>query len=197
MSKYLLFLDESGDHGLKKISPDFPIFVLTGLLFSEASYTDVCAKIDAFKQKFFGNTDVIMHRRDMSKYEKGFEILFDDNTKRQFYHDLNKILQDADYTVISSVINKQKHIDTYGKLADDPYEIALTFVMERTLFEADDKQDVTNIHVTIEGRGKKEDAQLAKRYNELLYRGTGQVDSARLVQSYDGGRLQVSWLLLL
>lgn len=185
MSRYLLFLDESGDHGLKTISPDFPIFVLTGLLFSEASYADVCTKIDAFKQKYFGNTEVILHRRDMRKYEKGFEILFDDKVKQQFYNDLNKILQDADYTIISSVINKQKHIDTYGKLADDPYEIALTFVMERTLFEADDKQDVTNIHVTIEGRGKKEDAQLARRYNELLYRGTGQVDSARLVQTYD------------
>lgn len=185
MSRYLLFLDESGDHGLKTISPDFPIFVLTGLLFSEASYADVCAKIDAFKQKFFGNAGVILHRRDMRKYEKGFEILFDDKVKRQFYNDLNKILQDADYTIISSVINKQKHIETYGKLADDPYEIALTFVMERTLFEADDKQDVTNIHVTIEGRGKKEDAQLARRYNELLYRGTGQVDSSRLVQTYD------------
>lgn len=185
MSRYLLFLDESGDHGLKTISPDFPIFVLTGLLFSEASYADVSVRIDTFKQKFFGNTGVILHRRDMRKYEKGFEILFDDNIKRQFYNDLNKILQDADYTIISSVINKQKHIDTYGKLADDPYEIALTFVMERTLFEADDKQDVTNIHVTIEGRGKKEDAQLARRYNELLYRGTGQVDSIRLVQTYD------------
>lgn len=185
MNKYLLFLDESGDHGLKTISPDFPIFVLTGLLFSEASYADVCAKINAFKQKFFGNTDVILHRRDMRKYERGFEILFDDKVKRQFYTELNRILQAADYTIISSVINKQKHIDTYGKLADDPYEIALTFVMERTLFEADDKQDVTNIHVTIEGRGKKEDAQLARRYNELLYRGTGQVDSARLVQIYD------------
>lgn len=185
MSKYLLFLDESGDHGLKTIDPNFPVFALTGLLFSKYSYDIVCAKIDAFKRKFFNTTAINLHRRDMRKYEKGFEILFDEKVKRRFYNDLNQILQEADYTIITSVINKQKHIDTYGKLADDPYEIALTFVLERTLFEADDKQDVTNIHVTIEGRGKKEDAQLAKRYNELLYRGSNQVESRRFVQIYD------------
>ncbi len=190
MGNYLLFLDESGDHGLKSISADFPIFVLTGLLFSEDAYVAVTEKIDAFKQRFFSSTEVILHRRDMRKYERGFEILFDDTVKRKFYQALNKILEEADYKIIASVINKQKHIDMYGKLADDPYEIALTFVLERTLFEADERQDATNIKVTIEGRGKKEDAQLARRYNELLYRGTGQIDPERLVQLY-GNELNV------
>lgn len=185
MSRYLLFLDESGDHGLKTIDPNFPVFVLTGLLFSEKSYQLTSQRIDAFKNKFFGSTKVILHRRDMRKYEKGFEILFDADVKKRFYMGLNKILQEADYKIISSVINKQKHIEQYGKLADDPYEIALTFVLERTLFEADGKQNIASIHVTIEGRGKKEDALLARRYNELLYRGTSQVESQRLVNIYD------------
>lgn len=180
-----MFLDESGDHGLKTIDQNFPVFALTGVLFSEASYNDVCKKIDDFKQKFFHTTGVILHRRDMRKYERGFEILFDSNVKKRFYVELNKILQSADYKIITSIINKQKHIEQYGKLADDPYEIALTFVLERTLFEADERQDATNIHVTIEGRGHKEDAKLAKRYNELLYRGTGKVPADRLLNVYD------------
>lgn len=185
MNRYVLFLDESGDHGLKTIDPNFPVFVLTGLLFSEQSYQNVCAQVDALKRKFFNSTGVVLHRRDMRKYERGFEILFDDDVKRRFYTALNAILQAADYTIVASVINKQKHIEQYGKLADDPYEIALTFVLERTLFEADDKLNVEGVHVTIEGRGKKEDRRLASRYNELLYRGTGQVDSQRLRQIYD------------
>jgi hypothetical protein len=185
MSKYLLFLDESGDHGLKTIDPSFPIFVLTGLLFSEAGYQEVCQKIDAFKKRFFNKLEVILHRRDMRKYERGFEILFDVDVKQRFYTELNKILQEANYKIIASVINKQKHIEQYGKLADDPYEIALTFVLERILFEADEQRNITGIHVTIEGRGKKEDALLAKRYNEILYRGTGQIESQRLLLIYD------------
>ena len=185
MSKYLLFLDESGDHGLKTIDPNFPIFVLTGLLFSEDSYKDVCKQINEFKNKFFKTTAVNLHRRDMRKYERGFEILFDAEVKKRFYTDLNKILSEADYKIITSAINKEKHIATYGKLADDPYEIALTFVLERTVFEADGKTDASNIHVTIEGRGKKEDAQLARRYNGLLYRGSNQVEAARFVNIFD------------
>ncbi len=121
----------------------------------------------------------------MRKYERGFEIFFDAEVKKRFYQELNSILSDMDYTIIASAIDKEKHIQTYGKLADDPYEIALTFVLERTVFEADDKRDADNIHVIIEGRGKREDAQLAKRYNELLYRGTSQIDTARLIHIYD------------
>ena len=84
--KYLLFLDESGDHGLKTIDPSFPVFVLTGVLFSEDSYQAVCEKIDEMKREFFaGSTDIILHRRDMRKYEHGFEIFFDDDIKRRFY----------------------------------------------------------------------------------------------------------------
>ncbi|MEX2589990.1 MAG: DUF3800 domain-containing protein, partial [Chitinophagales bacterium] len=33
--RYYLFLDESGDHGLKNIDSGFPVFVLCGVLISE------------------------------------------------------------------------------------------------------------------------------------------------------------------
>ncbi len=185
MNRYLLFLDESGDHGLNKIDINFPIFVLTGLLFSEHSYKIVCKKIEDLKLKYFNSKEVILHRRDMRKYERGFEIFFDQKIKEYFYIELNKILKESDYKIIASVIKKQKHIEQYGKLADDPYEIALTFVLERALFEANSLPNVKNIQVTIEGRGKKEDALLSKRYNELLYRGSSQVDSSRFIEVFD------------
>ena len=35
MRHYLLFLDESGDHGLANIDTNFPVFVLCGILISE------------------------------------------------------------------------------------------------------------------------------------------------------------------
>lgn len=36
--KYFLFIDESGDHGLKNIDPNFPVFVLSGCIFSKEDY---------------------------------------------------------------------------------------------------------------------------------------------------------------
>lgn len=184
MANYYLFMDESGDHSLSRVNQNFPVFVLSGLLFSEQAYADVCFKVNDFKRKYFGTTEVILHSREIRKCEGAFKILFDLDIKRKFYTDLNKILSQSDYKIVASAIDKDKHIQKYGKLADDPYEIGLTFVLERILFEADKNQDTTHIDVIIEARGSKEDGQLARRYNELLYRGTGQIKPDRLLRMY-------------
>lgn len=178
MSKYFLFFDESGTSSLKSIDPSFPVLALTGLLISEPNYIALQADIVRLKSRYFPGKHVVLHRRDMRKYERGFEIFFDDNVKRRFYNDLNKILADANYMLVSSAIDKQGHIEQYGKLADDPYEIALTFVMERVVFEADAKS-ITEIEVHIESRGKKEDRIVSSRYNQILYRGSYNVSVDR------------------
>lgn len=180
-------MDESGDHSLKSVDPVFPVFVLVGLLFSEENYTSVSKQINNFKMKYFGSTSVVLHSRDIRKCNGPFKILFDLDVKQRFYNDLENILANAEYTIVASAIQKEKHIERYGRLADDPYEIALTFVLERILFEADNNPDQSSISVMIEGRGAKEDASLAKRYNEILYRGTGQVTSERLRRTYREG----------
>ena len=89
--KYLLFLDESGDHSLSNINHDFPIFVLSGILFSEDNYKKVCDKINIFKKKYFNTTSVILHSREIRKCEGLFKILFDLNVRKKFYFDLDKI----------------------------------------------------------------------------------------------------------
>ncbi|HPD99376.1 MAG TPA: DUF3800 domain-containing protein, partial [Candidatus Saccharibacteria bacterium] len=177
-------MDESGDHSLSKINEDFPIFVLSGLLFEESSYLKISKAVDSFKVKYFNTKSVILHSRDIRKCDGPFKILFDLDLKMRFYKDLDDILKTADFKIISSAIIKNKHIAKYGKLADDPYEISLTFVLERTLFEADDSKNPNSIDVIIEGRGSKEDIQLASRYNELLYRGTGMIMPDRLLNAY-------------
>ena len=180
-------MDESGDHSLKSVDSSFPVFVLVGLLIEDSEYLRMCNQIEAFKKKYFNTNEVVLHNRDIRKCNGAFQILFDLNIKRKFYNDLEKILSTANYKIVASAINKEKHIERYGKLADDPYEIALTFVLERVLFETDANHGQTSLRVMIEGRGDKEDASLAKRYNEILYRGTGQVTSDRLRRTYEEG----------
>ena len=177
--KYKLFIDESGDHSLSTVDANFPIFALLGLLIEEENYQKISEEITVFKNKYFKSTDVILHSRDIRKCEGAFAILFDLNVKKAFYEDLNSILFNNDYMLVASAILKQKHIEQYGKLADDPYEIAITFLLERMLFELDSRKNQEITEVTIEGRGKKEDQQLAKRYNELLYKGSNEVKPLR------------------
>ena len=187
MAQYHLFMDESGDHSLKSVDSNFPVFVLVGVLVEDGEYVRICSQVDELKRKYFGSTDVILHSRDIRKCNGAFKVLFDLSVKQKFYTELERILSTANYKIVASAINKEKHIERYGRLADDPYEIALTFVLERILFETDGNQEQTSLKVMIEGRGDKEDASLAKRYNEILYRGTGQVTADRLRRTYEEG----------
>lgn len=183
--KYTLFVDESGDHSLNNINADFPIFALLGLIIDEDSYKKVCEDINNFKLNYFKSTNVILHSREIRKCEGAFSILFDLKVKEEFYKDLNSIITNAKFMLVSSAILKQKHIEQYGKLADDPYEIALTFVLERVLYEFDSRKTDEKANVIIESRGKNEDQTLAKRYNELLYKGSSVVTSNRFVAKYN------------
>lgn len=182
--KHKVFIDESGDHSLANINKDFPIFALLGLIINEKEYEKLCTEINSFKIKYFKSTEVILHSRDIRKCEGPFALLFDLDKKKAFYEDLNDILKKHDFMLVASAILKQKHIDKYGKLADDPYEIALTFVLERILFESDARKNNETIDVVIESRGKREDQELAERYNELLYKGSSQVSPERFIVTF-------------
>lgn len=112
-------MDESGDHSLKSVDSSFPVFVLVGLLIEDSEYARICNEINAFKTKYFKTTEVILHNRDIRKCNGPFKILFDLNVKQKFYNDLETILSTANYKIVASAINKEKHIERYGKLADD------------------------------------------------------------------------------
>jgi hypothetical protein len=179
--KYHLFLDECGDHGLGKIDSAFPVFVLCGVIMSDPSYEKVNAEMATLKRKFWGDRKAILHSRDIRKCEKEFQILFDQDVKKEFYATINQLVTSSDYAIIASAINKEKHIKQYGKLASDVYEIALSFVIERSVFYLDDQPgSEKSLRITIERRGRKEDARLHEHFQRLCSRGTGYVTPERI-----------------
>lgn len=182
---YYLFLDESGDHGLKNIDMNFPVFVLCGIIMSKTEYETLRINFNQIKQNLWGDGKVIFHSRDIRKCEKEFKIFLDIDVKADFYKILNKIISDSNYTVISSVIDKEKYIKKYGKLRNDVYEIALSFIIERVVFFLDSiPGNDKNLYLIIEKRGKKEDSKLKNHINDLLKIGTYYVSPARL-QTYN------------
>lgn len=113
--QYLLFLDESGDHGLNNIDPQYPVFVLCGIILSETSYQILQSEAANIKQKFWGNKKVIFHSRDIRKCENEFTILFDNGIKGNFYKAVNNMISKSDYTIITSAIQKENYIRRYGR----------------------------------------------------------------------------------
>lgn len=182
---YYLFIDESGDHGLNRIDPNFPVFVLCGVVISHEEYLLFDEKLKNLKSDFWSDKKVIIHSRDIRKCMGEFQVLFDLKKKELFYKGLNRIIEESDFRIISSAINKERYIEKYGKLGRDVYEVSLSLLLERTIFYLDGlKKSDTSLRIVIEKRGKKEDAQLSDHFNRLMGRGTHYVDVKRF-KSYN------------
>jgi hypothetical protein len=132
----VLFLDESGDHNLAVIDPQYPLFVLGGVIvdkdYAEAELTD---RLDRFKRDLFGHTDIVLHTSDIARNRNGFERLKDSEFRGRFMTELNALMSDLQYTVIACAIRKEDHLARYGVAALDPYMLSLDVLVERFCFE--------------------------------------------------------------
>ena len=180
--KYICFLDETGDHGLSYIDKNFPLFLLSACLFKEDTLKEVERNVNKFKNQFFRSTQVFLHSRDIRRCNGVFQILFDNSIKKEFYENLNLIISKADYKIIASGINKEKHIKKYGKSAKDPYALSLSFIFERLIFCLDDFDQNGTVHIIAESRGNKEDQMLLSHARSVVDRGTYHVNRERMVK---------------
>lgn len=166
----VLFLDESGDHSLTKIDSQFPVFCLAGCIFDEANYQkNSNSEIDAFKIRYFGDSNVILHSRDIRKCKLPFNILLNENIKQNFYRDLNILMNQLSYTIIASVILKQKLKDKYND-PSNPYMISLQFIMERFLYFLEENNDIG--YISVESRDPKSNTDLLNSFTETINNGS-------------------------
>lgn len=184
---YYLFIDESGDHGLNRIDPSFPAFILCGVMMNHSDYMLLNAEFDGIKNRFWRSSNVIFHSRDIRKWQKEFSILINPAIRQEFYQALENTVNQSNYTIIASAIRKKEFINKYGVLSD-VYAVSLSFVVERAIFYLDKKADVAGLNIIIEKRGMKEDAQLLRYFNKLYDLGTSFISSVRIksaVKSFD------------
>ena len=181
---YNLFIDESGDHGLSNLNPNFPLFLLCGIVISSEEYELLRPDFNAIKQSIWQSENVIFHSRDIRKCEKEFKYLFDLALKASFYQQLDNVIASRNYSIITSAIKKDSYIKKYGRISDDVYEIGLSFIIERAIFFLDDlKIKISGLNIIIEKRGKKEDKKLEEHFQRILSRGTGYIKPER-IQAY-------------
>ena len=127
---FKLYIDECGDQNLSNFDPSFPIFTLCGVVVSQDQQKRMNEMINTMKQHFWGDKKVILHSRDIRKCQRGFEILFDLDIKKEFYECINSILGTPDlYKIMACAIRKEPYIRQYGRF-NDVYAQSLSFVLE-------------------------------------------------------------------
>ncbi len=178
LSDYMAFLDECGDHSLTKIDKDFPIFVLSLALLKRTDYVrTILPAINGLKLKYWDHEGVNLHSRDIRKEEGPFAILQNPIRRRTFMVEISALMASLPYELFIVGIHKQRLRQQYVH-ATNPYELALTFVMERIVSCLEHRHQ-TALPMVVEARGKNEDNRLKATFYDLAARGTDYVNSLR------------------
>lgn len=167
-AKYIVYVDESGDHSLQSIDENYPIFVLAFCVFHKRHYSEaIVPALEKFKFNHFGHDQIVLHEHEIRKEKGDFNIFRSRDEKLAFLSELTEIIEYSNFILISCTIDKRK-LTKPADLETNPYHMALGFCME-TLYEflqeKGDEQKKT--HIVVECRGKKEDRELELEFRRI------------------------------
>lgn len=188
-----MYVDENGNYNLREdLSNDSNRYLcLTGVVMRVETHDVLTDHMNKLKLKYFGSTDIILHRREIISAKAPFEVLKDDAVRASYNDDILRIISDIRYGVISIVIDKKSLVDKYMLLkAKDPYALALEYLMQRYQYWM---QDYSRRHgevmgdIVAEARGGREDG-ITKDTYKLIYEGKGYIglkDAGKYYSSRD------------
>jgi hypothetical protein len=169
LGEYVVYVDESGDHGLVQINPQFPVFVLAFCVFQIDHYVGtVVPAVEKLKFDFFGHDMVVLHERDIRKALPPFDILLDPGVRAPFMERLSTIVTTSDFIVIASTIRKEEFRARRGSDLN-PYNVALEYGLERVFLQLQARGQVgRSTSVIFESRGLNEDRQLELEFRRIM-----------------------------
>jgi Protein of unknown function (DUF3800) len=173
---YRLFADEVGHHNMKSAQdPNEQYLGLTGVIFDrEYASTIFTAMLDKLKSDSFGTIEVVLHRREiLNRKPAPFDQLADEPKRCQFDGRLLQLVESAEYTAITVVIDKKEHAERYSVWQFQPYHYCLTTMLERYVLWLRGKGQVGD--VMIESRGKADNIKLERAYKHIYEHGTENV----------------------
>ena len=167
-SDYVVYVDESGDHSLASINPEFPVFVLALCVIHKRHYAEkIIPAVEKLKFNYFGHDSVVLHEHDIRKQKGDFAFLSHLPTRLEFVGQLSSIMVASNFILIACVVDKTRMSKSEGA-STNPYHIALDICLESLRgFLAEKKQDHLQTHVVVECRGKKEDRELELEFRRI------------------------------
>lgn len=173
-SDYIVYVDESGDHGMERIDSGYPIFVLSFCVFKKSDYiATVVPALQTIKFRYWGHDAIILHEHDLrNNRSNDFSLLLNAATRESLMEILNATIESLPFHVISTVLRKESHRNRYAT-PEHPYHLSLEFCLERLkLFLEAQGVDVASntTHLMFESRGKEEDDELELAFRRIMDR---------------------------
>jgi len=169
-SDYIVFVDESGDHGLSGINPEYPVFVLAFCIFRKEHYvTDIVPALHRFKLRHFGHDQVVLHEREIRRRFGSFSFLKYKKLNSAFIEELTQVICEAEFGLVCTVIDKQLLVDASPTMCN-PYHVALGYGLERVADYLRRRRQYDTTHVVVERRGKRENIELRAEFEAIVNR---------------------------
>jgi hypothetical protein len=173
---FRLFIDECGHQDMKgSDDPNQQYLGLTGIIMDEAyASSEFTTRLNEIKNTTFGRSDFPLHRRDIlhSKTDP-YKVLNDSTIRATFDGALLGLIQEAKYTVITVIIDKKLHKQTYAVWRFHPYHYCMTVLLERYVLFLRGVGGIGD--VMIESREKVDNIRLSKAYRYFYKKGTSNV----------------------
>lgn len=165
---YLVFVDESGDHELTKINPEYPVFVLSFCIIRKDDYVNrVCRDLQRLKFEFWGHDEVVLYEHEIRKPRGPFLFLLQQPLRERFVAALTAQMKALPATIVAIVIDKPAFVAKYHDPVG-PYDYALETGLERVFRHLESLgQSDRSTTIVVECRGRKEDAELELAFHRV------------------------------
>lgn len=131
-----MYIDESGDHSLNVFDPEYPVFVLGGIIVEDSiMQSNIEPAIQKFKIDFFKSKEVILHTSEITRNKGIFMAMKNPDFRSSFIASLNLMMESLPFTVVACAIRKDRLIEKYRERARNPYHYALHILVERFIME--------------------------------------------------------------
>jgi len=179
-SKYIIYVDESGDANWSSTS-EYPLLCLNFCLFEKEYYlSDLIPKFNQLKFKYWGCDNLVLHERDLRKPGKikdavmrsKYIKIMHGSRKDEFMDELSDLMKEAKFVCFCVVLDKRKVPPMHQ--AHDPYNICLSrgFRQVRDYLSNIDPDELDKeTHFVFEKRGHDVDLELSKAYKQILTHG--------------------------
>lgn len=166
-SDYIVYVDESGDHSVTSIDKGYPVFVLSFCVFQKTHYSRVITPaLRMLKFDTFGHDMVILHEQDIRKKTGSFHQMSKER-RELFLEDLNAIIGEAEFTLLSTVIDKYQLRKEQTK-DTHVYHLAMELGLGRLYqFLQSRNQQNRLTHIICEARGRLEDRALELEFSHV------------------------------
>ncbi len=166
----ILYLDESGTSNTEVIDENYPIFMLGGVVvdFDDLEYNK--QQMNAFKKKYWQQTGIILHSNEIVRRKGNFAFLNQSAVWNEFLNDLNALMDNMKYQVVSCIVDIPRYRNKYGKKAFDPYEFALRILIERFIYSMGSYEQGK---IFAESRGIPLDTQIKMAFEKIKDTGAG------------------------